>query len=114
MFGKPAWFRAKKNGWGLVPVRFQGWVYAALWCVVIAAPFLLLTERHQAFEAMVWLAFGLGALAYDVRQILRDMHAGTETAARVQTAAASGADDGILYILDSGPVATRNYNLRLK
>lgn len=113
MFGKPEWFRAKKFGWGLVPITWQGWVYTGSWCAAIVLPYLLLVERHQAWEATTWMSLGIGALVYDVWQILRTMQGARSTAA---TATPSG-DDGILYILDTpatSPVATRNYNLRLK
>src|SRR5688572_16996054 len=112
MFGKPQWFRPKAIGWGLVPVRWQGWTYTAGWGGAIGLPFLILIGRHQPLEAAAWLGLSLGALIYDVRQILRTF--------RGSAASASGAaarDDGVLYILDSQlgqAVATRNYELRTR
>jgi hypothetical protein len=70
MFGKPEWFREKSLGWGLVPVRWQGWVYALAWSGVIAAPFLALLTTRREVEAMIWLAASLGALLWDVRDVL--------------------------------------------
>lgn len=125
MFGKPEWFRPKRLGWGLVPITWQGWAYTAVWMLAIAAPFWLLTERHQPLEATTWLVFGIGALLYDVRSILREIRnpAPVPASAAAKSVAASSAkaaqeDDGILYIHDSAvataPVVTRNYHLRLK
>ena len=74
MFGKPEWFRPKKLGWGLVPVRREGWVYAVVWALVIALPFVWLVERHQGLEAIIWLAAMISLLCWDVRVILRAMH----------------------------------------
>jgi hypothetical protein len=114
MFGKPQWFRAKRFGWGLVPITWQGWGYTSAWLAAIVLPYLLLLERHQAWEATIWMTLGSGALAYDVRQILRAMRG---TSAGLAKAGGPNADEDILYILDTpatSPVATRNYNLRLK
>ena len=71
MFGQPSWFREKKFGWGLVPVTWQGWGYAAIWSGVLIAPFMLLVGRHLAFEALIWLGASVSMLLWDVRQILR-------------------------------------------
>ena len=62
VLGKPHWFRAKTIGWGLVPIRWQGWAYAASWVAAIALPFLLFVVRHQAPEAMAWLTLSVGGL----------------------------------------------------
>jgi hypothetical protein len=69
VFGKPNWFRLKRKGYGLVPIRWQGWVYAAAWVAGITLPFLLLVARQQPLEAMAWIGLALGGLTYDVRQI---------------------------------------------
>jgi len=69
MFGNPQWFRPKAMGFGLVPVRWQGWAYSAAWVGTIGMPFWLLTARHQSLEAMMWLALAAGALAHDVWKI---------------------------------------------
>ena len=119
MFGKPAWFRPKKFGWGIVPITWQGWAYTAAWCAAIATPYILLEQRHQSLESLVWVGFGIGALVFDVRQILLAMQGGATTKLQpLPVAARPQPDDGILYILDHGPaaapVATRNYNLQLK
>ena len=112
MFGKPQWFRPKAIGWGLVPISWQGWTYTAGWGAAIGLPFLVLIGRHQPLEAMAWVGLSLGALVFDVRQILRAI--GGPAANR---SAVNKADDGVLYILDSRPgqpVATRNYELRTR
>jgi len=100
VFGKPHWFKVKTFGWGLVPIRWQGWLYAAGWAAAIALPFMLLISRRQPVEAMAWLGLAVGWLVYDVRQIVRSIRG---PLARSATASASGAsrDDRILYISDS-------------
>ena len=112
MFGTPQWFRPKAIGWGLVPIRWQGWAYTAGWLGAIGLPFLALIGRHQPLEATTWLGLSLGALVYDVWHILRAFRSPVAA-----VAAGNKPDDGVLYILDSQPgqaVATRNYELRTK
>lgn len=112
MFGKPNWFRPKMIGWGLKPVTWQGWAYTAGWAGVLLVPFWALLMRHQAIEALTWLACGIGVLCYDVWQIRRDMIppvAGRQTARQ--------GNDGIWFLGEdnaASPVATRNYDLKLK
>ena len=74
MFGNPQWFRAKAVGFGLIPIRWQGWAYSAAWAGTIGMPFWLLTTRHQSLEALLWLALGTGALAHDVWKIWIALH----------------------------------------
>ena len=117
MFGKPQWFRPKSIGWGLKPVTWQGWGYTALWCAALAGPFTLLILRHQPLEALAWLAMGIAALVYDVKQILYAIQ--HPALPRAATAAApTRQDDNILYILDDNQpqqaVVTRGYNLRMR
>jgi len=104
MFGKPHWFRAKTCGWGVKPVTWQGWFYVAAWTGVIALPFLMLLVHHLAPEAALWLAVTIGAMTWDVRQILR------------RSAVAQRPD--IEFLDDVEPsgshVATRNLDLRVK
>ena len=113
MFGKPQWFRPKTIGWGLVPISWQGWAYTGGWAAAIAGPFALLLTRQQPLEALTWMGLGIGALAYDVRQILRAKRSSSRPAAQ----ATGKQDDNVLYILDNGapaPVATRNFNLQMR
>jgi hypothetical protein len=115
MFGNPQWFRPKAIGWGLVPVSFKGWLYTAGWIGAIAVPFLLLITRGQPLEAFAWMTLGVGAMAYDVRQILRSFR--STDSATAATVSAPKRDDNVLYIGDSSPgaaVATANYNLRVR
>ncbi len=70
MFGKPEWFRPKKLGWGIVPAVWQGWVYAIVWAFAIILPFVVLVERHQSVEAIIWLAITIMLLFREVREIL--------------------------------------------
>jgi hypothetical protein len=112
MFGKPHWFRPKRFGWGLVPIAWQGWLYTTGWSAAMVLPFLLLVVRHQALEAMAWLGLSLGALTFDVWQILRS-YGGPSGSGM----AAGKNDDNVLYIMDSRPgqpVATKNYNLQVR
>lgn len=113
MFGKPQWFRPKTVGWGLTPITWQGWLYTLCWAAVLVLPFLVLIWRHQPVEATAWLAIGIGALCYDVRQIL---HAIRHPHAASTGLASKERDDNVLFIGDSqaGAVATRNYNLQLR
>ena len=114
MFGRPQWFRPKTFGWGLVPIAWQGWVYTAGWVAAIGLPFLLLIGRHQAMEAMAWMGLSVGAMTFDVWQILRAMRGPRGGGAGT---ASAKSDDNVLYILDSHPgqqVATRNYNLQVR
>lgn len=111
MFGKPQWFRPQSIGVGLVPVSWQGWLYATGWTGAVAMPFLLLIGRHQPLEATLWMVLSLGAMFFDVRQIRRSI------LSPASVATGDKADDNVLYILDSQPgqaAATRNYNLRVQ
>jgi hypothetical protein len=104
MFGNPQWFRAKTVGFGLVPVRWQGWLYTAGWGSAIGLPFLLLIGRHQAVEAMAWMAVSLTGLIYDVWQILQAFRrkpasvAPASVPAPVACAAAAAAQKEVIYI----------------
>lgn len=73
MFGKPEWFKKKPSGWGIKPVSRQGWIYSMSWLVVLVLPFLVLVSEWLVVESIVWLLAAAGALAWDVRQILRAM-----------------------------------------
>ena len=73
MFGKPEWFRVKTVGWGLSPIRWQGWAYTAAWAAVIAIPFLALLTQIRLLESVVWVAFGIGMLVWDVRKIRQSL-----------------------------------------
>lgn len=118
MFGKPDWFRPKTIGWGLTPVRWQGWAYSAAWMGVICVPFVWLVLRGQNGESMAWLAVTIGALIYDVRGILQQIRRGNSDESPILATAVGGADKDVLYIGDSEggrqSVATRNYSLKLK
>ncbi|QDU30107.1 hypothetical protein ETAA8_52260 [Anatilimnocola aggregata] len=118
MFGSPDWFKPKTIGWGLTPVRWQGWAYTLAWISVIAAPFVLLLMRDQTMESFAWLAVTMGALFYDVRDILRQKKVGAAGSETMLTATAIGPDKDVLYIGDNEPGvsqhATRNYALHLK
>ncbi len=115
MFGNPDWFRLKTVGWGLTPIRWQGWAYALAWAAVIAAPFVGMLLWEMVPQALVWLTVMTGGLVYDVRDIRRQMQR-----ASFQTAplAPVAADKDVLYIGDSDagnrPVATRNYSFKIK
>jgi hypothetical protein len=104
MFGKPDWFKAKRFGWGLTPISWQGWSYTATWLGILIVPFFLLIVQHLAFESLVWLTAAMGTLVWDVRQIL--------------IAKRSVADEDVLYIDESETLseqfATRNFEFRLR
>ncbi|MDA1052215.1 MAG: hypothetical protein O3C40_17295 [Planctomycetota bacterium] len=103
MFGKPDWFKKKRLGWGITPICWQGWSYSAIWVGVLVLPFLLLIGEHLVLESLVWLGAAMGALVWDVRQILTAMRP---------------ADEDVLYIGETETVseqfATRNFDFRLR
>ncbi|WP_254513272.1 hypothetical protein [Anatilimnocola floriformis] len=115
MFGDPNWFRPKTVGWGLKPITWQGWGYAATWIGVITVPFLLMLSWHMPTQSLVWLAVMSGGLFYDVRDIRKQIQRAQFQAAAPPPVAA---DKDVLYIGDSDsgtrPLATRNYSLKLK
>src|SRR5262249_25784897 len=116
MFGKPQWFRPKAFGWGLVPITWQGWTYAAAWAGAIGLALILLVGRHQGLEAMAWLGLSAGALVFEARQLLRSFGV-PSTASPVAAGGVAKSDDNVLYITDSCPgqaVATRNYQLQVR
>jgi hypothetical protein len=116
MFGKPQWFRPKVAGFGLVPIKWQGWLYTTGWAGTMGLPFLALVWRHQPLEAAAWLGFTMSALTYDVWQILKTIR-GPRNAAALATPATQKKEDNVLYILDSHPgqpLATRNCNLQVR
>ena len=116
MFGNPLWFRTKSLTFGLIPIRWQGWAYAAGWSSAIALPFLVLVGRHQALEALVWAGLSLSAFTYDVWRILQSFRRTKAAPSDPAAGRTSPRDDKVLYILDSRPgqpVATRNYNLHV-
>jgi hypothetical protein len=101
VFGKPHWFRVKTIGWGLVPIRWQGWAYTASWIAVITLPFVLFLARHQSLEAMAWLTLAVGGLTYDVWHLVRAIRKPLAKRATNAGTTAPRRDDGVLYILDS-------------
>lgn len=106
MFGNPSWFRAKPIGFGLSPTTWQGWAYAGVWAAAITVPFVLLLSRHLVPEALVWVAASGGALAWDVRQVLRAMR----TPAPVPNDVFYIGDDQA----DPTRLATRNFDLQVR
>jgi hypothetical protein len=118
MFGSPDWFRPKVIGWGLTPVRWQGWAYSLAWMSVISAPFVLLLSRGQIGESFAWLAVTMGGLIYDVRDILHKIRGATSGSPTSSANAPARPTEDVFYIGESGPgtatVATRNYSLKLK
>ena len=103
MFGKPDWFEKKRLGWGIRPICRQGWSYTALWLGVLVLPFVLLISERLVVESLVWLAAAMGALVWDVRQIL---------------AAMSPTDEDVLYIDETETLSeqfdTRKFDFRLR
>ena len=112
MFGKPEWFRDKKVGWGLHPVAWQGWVYAAAWAGVIAGPFALLlmatddSMQYRLLKAGTWLAVMISGLVWDVWQIKRARNAPPVAAKK----------EPVLYIGDDDvkTMSTKNLDLQLR
>lgn len=117
MFGNPDWFRPKTVGWGLTPIRWQGWAYALTWMGIIGLPFTLMLVWGLVPQSFVWVAVMAGGLLYDVRDIRKQMQRASFNAAAVATRTQAPEKD-ILYIGDSEAgttsLATRNYSLKLK
>lgn len=105
MFGKPEWFKQERIGWGLTPICWQGWLYAAIWLAVVSVPFFVLILNWLVVESLIWLAASLVAARLDVGAVLKPMKT-------VQP------DEDLLYIDDSETVseelATRHYDFRLR
>jgi hypothetical protein len=114
MFGKPQWFRPKAIGWGLTPVTWQGWGYTALWTAAISGPFMLLLFSGKPVESFIWMGLGIGALVYDVRQILLAMN----PPKAVPATPVAKQDDNVLYIMDDSQtharVPTRGFNYQAR
>lgn len=108
MFGNPVWFRKKNVGWGLRPVSWKGWLYAALWTAVICLPFIGLLAYHLLIESLIWVVIMMVALLCDVRQIRRGM----EQARRSDPADILVIDENTAP--DPSYCATRSYDLHLR
>jgi hypothetical protein len=69
--------------------------------VVLCVPFLILLSQRLVLESFVWVAAALAFLAWEVRQMTRQLRA---------------ADADVLYIGDeeSQSMSTRNYDLHLR
>ena len=71
---------------------------------------MLLLVRRQPIESFIWMGLGIGALVYDVRQILLAMNppkVAPETTAAKQ-------DDNVLYIMDDSQTHARGRHARLQ
>jgi len=108
MFGKPEWFRPKRFGWGLTPITWQGWVYTAIWSLVMIVPFLLLLLRSQSPEAMLWLTATIALLLWDVYLILRAMRCDAATGKTNPPSDDASPNDA------SDVVETENLRMRLR
>ena len=104
MFGNPDWFREKKIGWGLTPISWQGWIYSAIWAAIITSPFVALLGYRLVPEALMWMAASVGALVWDVRQILRAMRSAVQHEVFIID------DDGN----GSSRLVTRNFDMQLR
>ena len=108
MFGKAEWFEPKKFGWGLRPVKWQGWVYTGAWGSAIVMPFLALLVNSGFLEALIWMAATIALLVFDVRQIRRripSLNSGDTTDPK----------DDVLYIGDDDDrLATANFDMELR
>ncbi len=61
-------------GLGLVPVTRQGGLYVAGWATLIAIPYIAFLSAHRWPEGFIWLAAGLLALVWDVKNIIAAKH----------------------------------------
>jgi hypothetical protein len=105
MFGKPEWFKQTQVAWGLTPNAWQGWLYAAIWLLVVSIPTIVLFLNSLTVESVIWMAASLVAVTLDLGAILKAMK-GEQT------------DEDVLYIDESETVseefATRNYDFHLR
>jgi hypothetical protein len=111
MFGNAEWFEPKKIGWGLRPVKWQGWVYTGVWGSVIVLPFLALLANSGIWESLVWMGATVGMLTWDVWHMRRGL---TEPNAVVDRAEPR---DDVLYIGDdeqADRLATANFDMELR
>jgi hypothetical protein len=70
MIGKPQWFKYRIFGWGLAPKTWQGWLYGAIWFIVIVASSILTTGS----ASQPWVVGVLiGILILDVIHIMFQM-----------------------------------------
>jgi hypothetical protein len=69
---------------------------------VLCVPFLILLSQRLVLESFVWVGAALGFLAWEVRQMARQLR--------------SVADADVLYIGDDDgqSMSTRNYDLHLR
>ena len=105
VFGRPEWFRPKSVGWGLTPVKWQGWVFAASWSVVTLFPFIYLMCHSLLPEAFTWVVLSLAALIREVAQILNQIAGQRQR--DVDSIRAHVPAEG-------GQVATRHFDLQLR
>ena len=78
MFGNPEWFRMKTVSWGLHPVTWRGWLYASMWTGAICIPFVALLVNAKVLESLIWVVVMMAALLWDVKQVMRQMAAGSD------------------------------------
>jgi hypothetical protein len=69
MFAKSEWFKPRTRGWGLRPRTWHGWLYAVVWCAVIALPFCAFVAVGRVPEAVIWMFVSGGLMVWDVRQM---------------------------------------------
>lgn len=104
MFGKPEWFKPKVFGWGLNPVTKQGWIYTGVWLGVLLLPYFGLWATQGLAFGLVWLAFAVGVLIWDVKDILSQMKKEKD-------------DENVIQINDddeSTTLATRKYEMEIR
>ena len=104
MFGNPSWFRAKRVGWGLVPVSWQGWVYTVVWSGALVLPFLILLSIARVPEALIWLTASIAALCWDVAQVRREMEKRVDVEVEFVDEPSH----------EASHIATRHFDLRLR
>ena len=116
MFGSPDWFRPKTIGWGLTPVRWQGWAYALTWVSVHLRPVLDVLAAGASL-GIARLADGHHGRP-DLRRARYPPQDAPDNCTVTAEAVAGNKKDDVFYIGDSAPgpasVATRNYSFKMK
>ena len=70
MIGKPQWFKYRIFGWGIAPKTWQGWVYLAIWAMLIAGS--LAITINSAIKPWVFGVL-IGILILDVMHIMMQL-----------------------------------------
>jgi hypothetical protein len=66
---KKLWFRAKRYGWGWMPVSWEGWLVTLAYTALMVTYAVLISNNIQAHKGFNWLD-GIGVVVYTYLLIL--------------------------------------------